>query len=131
MKLLTLAQRAKLLDNGRRQAAVKGTPSELDFASGRQAVQSVRRRAPGSSPRSIPMTKPSPGVCAISAWASRNSGRSASKNLPLIAVALGLGIERDLYFEPRGSDFGLHRSRKKSRPYRRRYRLQDVNGGAP
>jgi DUF2958 family protein len=31
MKLLTSAQRAKLLDNGRRQAAVKGTPGEIDF----------------------------------------------------------------------------------------------------
>jgi hypothetical protein len=31
MKLLTSAQRAKLLDNGRRQAAVKGTPTEIDF----------------------------------------------------------------------------------------------------
>jgi hypothetical protein len=32
MKLLTEAQRAKLLDNGRRQAAVKGTDLEFDFA---------------------------------------------------------------------------------------------------
>jgi hypothetical protein len=31
MKLLTRAQREQLLDNGRRQAAVKGTPAELDF----------------------------------------------------------------------------------------------------
>jgi putative DNA-invertase from lambdoid prophage Rac len=31
MKLLTVAQRAQLIDNGRRQAAVKGTPNELDF----------------------------------------------------------------------------------------------------
>ena len=31
MKLLTSAQRVKLLDNGRRQAAVKGTPDEIDF----------------------------------------------------------------------------------------------------
>jgi Protein of unknown function (DUF2958) len=31
MKLLTEAQRAKLIDNGRRQAAVKGTPNEQDF----------------------------------------------------------------------------------------------------
>ena len=31
MKLLTQAQFAQLLDNGRRQAAVKGTPDELDF----------------------------------------------------------------------------------------------------
>jgi Protein of unknown function (DUF2958) len=31
MKLLIEAQRAKLIDNGRRQAAVKGTPNELDF----------------------------------------------------------------------------------------------------
>jgi Protein of unknown function (DUF2958) len=31
MKLLTSAQRAKLLDNGHRQAAVKGTPDEIDF----------------------------------------------------------------------------------------------------
>jgi hypothetical protein len=30
--LLTQAQRAQFLDNGRRQAAVKGTPDELDFA---------------------------------------------------------------------------------------------------
>ena len=31
MKLLTSAQRTKLLENGRRQAAVKGTPGEIDF----------------------------------------------------------------------------------------------------
>lgn len=31
MKLLLASQRAKLLDNGRRQAAVKGTSIELDF----------------------------------------------------------------------------------------------------
>lgn len=31
MKLLSDAQRAKLLDNGRRQAAVKGTAGELDL----------------------------------------------------------------------------------------------------
>ena len=31
MKLLTKAQREQLLDNGRRQAAVKGTPAEIDF----------------------------------------------------------------------------------------------------
>jgi hypothetical protein len=31
MKLLTATQRAQLLDNGRRQAAVKDTPDELDF----------------------------------------------------------------------------------------------------
>jgi hypothetical protein len=31
MKLLTSAKRAKLLNNGRRQAAVKGTPAEIDF----------------------------------------------------------------------------------------------------
>ena len=29
--LLTEAQREKLLDNGRRQAAVKGTSGEIDF----------------------------------------------------------------------------------------------------
>ena len=31
MKLLTKALREKLLDNGRRQAAIKGTPAELDL----------------------------------------------------------------------------------------------------
>ncbi len=31
MKLLTDEQRRKLLDNGHRQAAVRGTPDELDF----------------------------------------------------------------------------------------------------
>jgi hypothetical protein len=31
MKLLTEAQRAKLIENGRRQAAVKGTAGELDL----------------------------------------------------------------------------------------------------
>jgi hypothetical protein len=31
MKLFTHEQYEKLLDNGRRQAAVKGTPAELDF----------------------------------------------------------------------------------------------------
>ena len=31
MMLLTKAQREQLLDNGRLQAAVKGTPAEIDF----------------------------------------------------------------------------------------------------
>jgi hypothetical protein len=31
MKLLTAAQFAQLVQNGRRQAAVKGTPAEIDF----------------------------------------------------------------------------------------------------
>ena len=31
MKLLTQAQFAQLLNTGRRQAAVKGTPDEIDF----------------------------------------------------------------------------------------------------
>lgn len=31
MMLLTKAQREQLLENGRRQAAVKGTPDEIDF----------------------------------------------------------------------------------------------------
>ena len=58
MKLLTKAQREELIDNGRRQAAVKGTPNELDL---------------------MPVVKlfnPC-GAAAILSWVSRNLGPSA------------------------------------------------------
>ena len=75
MKLLTSAQRAKLLDNGRRQAAVKGTPDEIDFH------PVVKLFNPCGAATWL-LTEIDPDdetvawVFAISAWASRNSGPS-------------------------------------------------------
>ena len=72
MKLLTKAQREQLLENGRRQAVVKGTPAEIDFF---PVVKLFDPCGAGTwlLTRSIPTMKPLPGVLATSVWASRNS----------------------------------------------------------
>jgi len=73
MKLLTQRQFEKLLDNGRRQAAVKGTPDELDF-------KPVAKLFNPCGAATWLLTEIEPDdhtvawACATSAWASRSSG---------------------------------------------------------
>jgi hypothetical protein len=74
--LLTKAQRAQFLDNGRRQAAaVKGTPAEINL------FPVVKLFDPCGAATWLlteidPADETSPGVSATSAWAFRNSGPS-------------------------------------------------------
>jgi hypothetical protein len=101
MKLLTSAQRAKLLDNGRRQAAVKGTPAEFDF------YPVVKLFNPCGAATWL-LTEIDPedetvawGLCDLG-MGFPEFGAVSLTELAEIRGPLGLGIERDLYFEPRG-----------------------------
>ena len=101
MKLLTSAQRAKLLDNGRRQAAVKGTPDEIDF------LPVVKLFNPVGAGTWL-LTEIDPDDETV-VWGLCDLGMGFPEfgTVSLIELAdyrgrLGLGIERDLYFEARG-----------------------------
>ena len=98
MKLLTDSQRAKLLDNGRRQAAVKGTSGELDFP------PVVKLFDPCGAGTWL-LTEIEPGDESI-AWGLCDLGMGypefgtvSLEELAAYRGRLGLGIERDLYFK--------------------------------
>jgi Protein of unknown function (DUF2958) len=100
MKLLTAAQRAKLIDNGRRQAAVKGTPNELDF-------EPVVKLFNPCGAATWLLTEIDPddhtiawGLCDLG-MGYPEFGTVSLTQLASIQNRLGLGIERDLYFKSR------------------------------
>jgi hypothetical protein len=97
MKLLTAAQRAQLLDNGRRQAAVKGTPDEIDF---HPVVKLFNPCGAGT----WLLTEIDPGDETV-AWGLCDLGMGYPEfgTVSLTELAeyrsrIGLGIERDLHF---------------------------------
>jgi hypothetical protein len=101
MKLLTPAQRAKLLDNGRRQAALKGKPVELDFA------PVVKLFDPCGAATWL-LTEIDPvdqtvawGLCDLG-MGEPEFGRVSLAGLAAYRGRLCLGIERDLYFRAHG-----------------------------
>lgn len=101
MKLLTSAQRAKLLDNGRRQAAVKGTPEELDLE---PVVKLFNPWGPGI----WLLTEIDPDDETV-AWGLCDLGQGFPEfgTVSLVELAgwpgvLGAGIERDLDFTAGG-----------------------------
>jgi hypothetical protein len=100
MMLLTKAQREQLLDNGRRQAAVKGTPAEIDF------FPVVKLFDPcGAATWLLTEIDPSDedvawGLCDLG-MGFPEFGTVSLAELAAIRSPLGLGIERDLYFEAR------------------------------
>lgn len=101
MKLLTKAQQAKLLDNGRRQAAVKGTDRELDL------WPVVKLFNPCGSGTWL-LTEIDPEDETV-AWGLCDLGLGFAEfgTVSLTELAgyrgrLGLGIERDLWFTARG-----------------------------
>jgi hypothetical protein len=101
MKLLTSGQRAKLLDNGRRQAAVKGTPDEIDF----HAV--VKLFDPCGAATWL-LTEIDPddetvawGLCDLG-MGFPEFGTVSLTELAEYRGRLGLGIECDPHFEARG-----------------------------
>ena len=101
MKLLTSAQRVKLLDNGRRQAAAKGTPAEIDF-------HPVVKLFDPCGAATWLLTEIDPDDETV-AWGLCDLGMGFPEfgTVSLTEMAeyrgpLGLGIERDLHFEARG-----------------------------
>ena len=100
MKLLTAAQRAKLIDNGRRQAAVKGTPNELDF-------EPVVKLFNPCGAATWLLTEIDPddetiawGLCDLG-MGCPEFGTVSLDELASIKGPFGLEIERDLHFKAR------------------------------
>ncbi|MGW1425738.1 DUF2958 domain-containing protein [Bradyrhizobium manausense] len=101
MKLLTSTQRQKLIENGRRQAEVKGTPAEIDF----EPV--VKLFTPDAAATWL-LTEIDPSDDTV-AWGLCDLGMGFPEfgTVSLTELAeyrgrLGLGIERDLHFKARG-----------------------------
>lgn len=97
MMLLTKAQREKLLDNGRRQAAVKGSPDEIDF------FPVVKLFNPcGAATWLLTEIEPDDpdiawGLCDLG-MGFPEFGTVSLSELASVRGRLGLGIERDLHF---------------------------------
>jgi hypothetical protein len=99
--LFTPAQREQLLDNGRRQAAVKGTPDEIDFRPVVKLFNPV-----GAATWLLTEIDPDDetvawGLCDLG-MGFPEFGTVSLTELADYRGGLGLGIERDLYFEARG-----------------------------
>jgi hypothetical protein len=101
MKLLTKAQYEKLLDNGRRQAEVRGTPQELDF-------EPVVKLFNPTGAATWLLTELDPEEPTI-AWGLCDLGMGFPEfgTVSLTELAefrgrFGLGIERDLHFQAKG-----------------------------
>ena len=101
MKLLTSAERAKLLDNGRRQAAVKGSHAELDFA------PVVKLFDPCGAATWLLTEIDSYDETVAWGLCDLGQGEPEFGAVSLVELAsyrgrFGLGIERDLYFRAQG-----------------------------
>jgi hypothetical protein len=101
MMLLTKTEREQLLDNGRRQAAVKGTADEIDFA------PVVKLFNPCGAATWL-LTEIDPddntvawGLCDLG-MGFPEFGTVSLTELAAYRGRLGLGIERDLHFKARG-----------------------------
>ena len=99
--LFTQAQQEQLLDNGRRQAAVKGTPAELDL------YPVVKLFNPCGAATWL-LTEIDPddetvawGLCDLG-MGFPEFGTVSLAELESYRNRLGLGIERDRFFEARG-----------------------------
>jgi hypothetical protein len=131
MKLLTSAQRAKLLDNGRRQAAVKGTPAELDF---RPVVKLFNPC--GAATWLLTEIDPDDetvawGLCDLG-MGFPEFGTVSLTELAEYRGPLGIGIERDRYFEA-GAPISVYidAASKADRIVEIIEAAKDVKGGAP
>lgn len=99
--LFTKAQREQLLDNGRRQAAVKGTPEEIDFRPVVKLFNPV-----GAATWLLTEIDPDDetvawGLCDLG-MGFPEFGTVSLTELAEYRGRLGLGIERDRYFEAHG-----------------------------
>jgi hypothetical protein len=101
MMLLTKIQREQLLENGRRQAAVKGTPGEIDF---RPVVKLFNPC--GAATWLLTEIDPDDetvawGLCDLG-MGLPEFGTVSLTELAEFRGRFGLGIERDLHFTARG-----------------------------
>ena len=101
MKLLTASQRQKLIDNGRRQAVVKGTPAEIDF----EPIVKLFNPC-GAATWLLTEIDPSDetvawGLCDLG-MGFPEFGTVSLTELAEYRGRFGLGIERDLHFTARG-----------------------------
>lgn len=101
MKLLTSTQHQKLIDNGRRQATVKGTPGEFDF----EPVVKLFNPT-GAGTWLLTEIDPSDetvawGLCDLG-MGFPEFGTVSLTELATYRGRFGLGIERDLHFTARG-----------------------------
>lgn len=130
MKLLLANQRAKLLDNGRRQAAVKGTSAELDFP------PVVKLFDPCGAATWL-LTEIEPDDQSI-AWALCDLGMGypefgtvSLEELAAYRGRLGLGIERDLYFTASAPISVYIEAARKAGQIVEDVEVPDMTGGAP
>jgi hypothetical protein len=131
MKLLTKAQREQLLENGRRQAVVKGTPAEIDF------FPVVKLFDPCGAGTWL-LTEIDPddetvawGLCDLG-MGFPEFGTVSLTELAAVRGPLGLGIERDLYFQARGPISTYIEAASKADRIVENIEAQDaVKGGAP
>lgn len=98
MKLLTADIRARLLENGRKQAPVRGTNEEIDF----QPV--VKLFAPGGGGTWL-LTEIDPDDCDVAfglyelGMGYPQLGSVSLSGVAAVRGKLGLPVERDLWFE--------------------------------
>ncbi len=101
MKLLTKDQHAKLLDNGRRQALVKGTEHELDF----EPVVKLFNPTGAATWLLTELDPEDPtvawGLCDLG-MGFPEFGTVSLTDLAEFKGRFGLGIERDLHFKAQG-----------------------------
>ncbi|MCP3381245.1 DUF2958 domain-containing protein [Bradyrhizobium sp. CCGUVB4N] len=101
MKLLTESQRQTLIENGRRQTEVKGTPDEIDF----EPVVKLFNPC-GAGTWLLTEIDPSDetvawGLCDLG-MGFPEFGTVSLTELAAYCGRFGLGIERDLHFKARG-----------------------------
>jgi hypothetical protein len=99
--LFPKAQREQLLDNGRRQAAVKGTPDEIDFHPVVKLFNPVGAGTWLLTEIDPDDTTVAWGLCDLG-MGFPEFGTVSLTELTDYRGRLGLGIERDLYFKARG-----------------------------
>lgn len=101
MKLLTQEQHAQLIANGRRQAAVKGTADEIDF----EPVVKLFYPAGAATWLLTELDPEDPdiavGLCDLG-MGFPEFGSVRLSELESVRGPLGLGIERDLHWRPKG-----------------------------
>ena len=129
--LLAKAQREQLLDNGRRQAAVKGTSDEIDFH------PVVKLFNPCGAATWL-LTEIDPedetvawGLCDLG-MGFPEFGTVSLTEMAAYRGRFGLGIERDLRFEARGPISAyIYAAAKADRIVEDIDEQQGVKGGAP
>jgi Protein of unknown function (DUF2958) len=131
MMLLTKAQREQLLENGRRQAAVKGTGNEIDFH------PVVKLFNPCGAATWL-LTEIDPADETV-AWGLCDLGMGVPEfgtvsltDLSEYRGRFGLGIERDRHFTARGPISAYIRAADKAERIVENIKVKDdVKGGAP